>query len=137
MTGVGSPVDVEARPFELILARNLISSLDTAALITDQHSALLFYNDTAAELLERRCEEVTPCAADVWELIGPYDRVGTRISLDELPLAMALRRGEPARARLMIRTFCGNQRDVEVSAVPLVTALAGRGAIVLMWPADR
>src|SRR5919108_109224 len=48
---------VSQRPLELILARNLLSSLSTPAFLVDEAGVLVFYNDAAGVLLGRRFEE--------------------------------------------------------------------------------
>ena len=125
------------RPLELILARNLMTSLSTPAFLTDQAGTLLYYNDAAGHLLGRHFEEVRSAGAAVWEQIGPFDRDGTRVPLDRLPLAIALRNGSPAHASLRIRSFEGAEQDIEVSALPIVSAEGARGAMAFFWPVEE
>ena len=51
------------RPLELILARNLLSSLSTPAFLVDEPGDIAFYNDAAGALLGRRYEDTGRCAA--------------------------------------------------------------------------
>ena len=122
------------KPLELILARNLMTSLTTPAFLTDERGALIFYNEAAGQLLGKRFEELGAMAADVWEQVGPFDRAGARVPIDELPLTLALRHGSPAHAGLRIRSFAGAEQDIEVSALPIVTATGSRGAMAFFWP---
>jgi PAS domain-containing protein len=122
------------RPLELILARNLMTSLSTPAFLTDESGTLIFYNEAAGHLLGRHFEEVRSTAAGVWEQIGPFDRDGGPASIEQLPLTIALRNGSPAHASLRIRTFDGRHRDIEVSALPIVSAEGPRGAMAFFWP---
>jgi PAS domain-containing protein len=122
------------RPLELILARNLMTSLSTPAFLTDHSGALLFYNEAAARLLGRQFEEVRSEGSRVWEQIGPLDRDGQPVPIDQLPLTIALRNGSPAHASLRIRTFDGLDHDIEVSALPIVSAEGARGAMAFFWP---
>src|SRR5271167_47109 len=122
------------RPLELILARNLMTSLSTPAFLTDDTGALLFYNAAAGGLLGRSFEDVRSDGARVWEQIGPLDRDGTPVPIDRLPLTIALRNGSPAHASLRIRTFDGLDHDIEVSALPIVSAEGARGAMAFFWP---
>ena len=122
------------RPLELILARNLMLSLSTPALLADASTAVIFYNDAAAGLFERSFENVMASGASVWEQIGPLDRDGVRLPIDELPLTIALRHGAPAHATLRIRTFTGTEREVDVSALPIVSVEGARGALAFFWP---
>ena len=122
------------RPLELILARNLMTSLSTPAFLTDESGLLIFYNEAAGHLLGRRFEDVRSAGAAVWEHIGPFDRDGGHVPIDELPLTIALRNGSPAHAGLRIRAFDGAEHDIEVSALPIVSAEGARGAMAFFWP---
>lgn len=124
------------RPLELILARNLISSLSTPAFLTDERGALVFYNEAAGQLLGKRFEEIGSMGEAVWEVIGPFDSSGERVPIDDLPLTLALRDGCPAHATVRIRSFTGVEHAIEVSALPIVTGQGSRGAMAFFWP-DR
>jgi PAS domain-containing protein len=122
------------RPLELILARNLMTSLSTPAFLTDGAGTLLFYNEAAGRLLGRHFEEVRANVTPIWDQIGPLDRDGVPVPIDQLPLTIALRNGSPAHASLRIRTFDGLDHDIEVSALPIVSAEGARGAMAFFWP---
>ena len=70
----------------------------------------------------------------MWDQIGPFDRRGERVPIDDLPLALALRDGCPAHAGLRIRSFSGVDRDIEVSALPILTGQGARGVLAFLWP---
>lgn len=122
------------RPLELILARNLMTSLSTPAFLTDESGALIFYNEAAGHLLGRHFEDVRSAGTNVWKHIGPFDGEGNRVAIEGLPLTRALRNGSPAHATLRIRTFEAGERDIEVSALPIVSAEGPRGAMAFFWP---
>ena len=89
---------------ELILARNLISSLELAAVLLDAEQSMLFVNDAAGELAGVRFEETGPMPRAEWQArFGPLSAAGTPVPVDELPLTSALREGRPAHARLRFR----------------------------------
>jgi len=46
------------KPLELILARDLLTSISTPAFLVDQHADLVFYNEAAGALLGRSFEDV-------------------------------------------------------------------------------
>jgi hypothetical protein len=56
----------------------------------------------------------------------------------DLPLTVALREGLPANGRFHVRVHGGDLLEVDVSALPLVTAHGFQGALVVFWQAgDR
>jgi PAS domain-containing protein len=125
------------KPLELILARNLLSSLSTPAFLAAEDASLLFYNEAAGVLVGQRFEETGSMTADEWtRSFGPYDENGDPINLEATPLTLALRDGRPHHARLRIRVAAGNQRDIEASAIPIVGSGGSSGAIVFFWPVD-
>lgn len=125
------------KPLELILARNLLSSLSTPAFLAGDDSSLLFYNEAAGVLIGRRFEETGAMTATEWtQSFGPFDEDGAPINLEETPLTLALRNGRPHHARLRIRIAAGGQQDIEASAIPIVGSGGSSGAIVIFWPVD-
>ncbi|HWF24161.1 MAG TPA: hypothetical protein VG275_01840 [Solirubrobacteraceae bacterium] len=123
------------RPLELILARNLLSSLTTPAFLAGDDSALLFYNEEASVLIGRRFEDTGSMPVEEWtRLFGPFDENGDPINLETTPLTLALRDGRPHHARLRIRIAGGSQQEIEASAIPIVGTGGSSGAIVFFWP---
>ncbi|HWF74906.1 MAG TPA: hypothetical protein VG186_16265 [Solirubrobacteraceae bacterium] len=126
------------KPLELILARNLLSSLSTPAFLAGDDSSLLFYNEAAGVLIGRRFEETGAMTADEWTTsFGPFDDNGEPINIEETPLTLALRDGRPHHAQLRIRVATGGQQDIEASAIPIVGSAGSSGAIVIFWPVQR
>ena len=65
------------KPLELILARNLLTSISTPAFLLDDEAAVVFYNEAAAALLGRSFEEAGRMTAEQWtEAFGPFDDDG-------------------------------------------------------------
>ena len=127
------------KPIELILARNLLTSLSTPGFLVDEAGTLVFYNDAASVLLGVRFEEAGRMGPEEWgTAFGPFDDSGGRVPLEELPLTIALRHGRPAYARFTIRSLNGAEHDIEASALPILSSEGTRGAMVFFWPAgDR
>ncbi len=122
------------RPLELILARNLLSSLSTAALLTDEAGMIAFYNEAAGELLGRRFEETGPMTAQEWgRQHGPFDDEGEPIMFGDLDLTRGLLRGRAGHSRFHIRSYDGADTRIEASALPIVAAGGQRGAMVFFW----
>jgi PAS domain-containing protein len=125
------------RPLELILARNLLSTLSTAAFLVNRPGDIVFYNDAAGVLLGRRFEEKGVMTAQEWvEAFGPFDDHGDPIPVDEQPLTRALRSNRPGHARHRTRSMSGAEQTVEVSGVPMIGTDGFQGAMVFMWPAE-
>jgi PAS domain-containing protein len=124
------------RPLELILARNLLSSLSTASFLVDEQGMVAFYNEAAGELLGRRFEERGPMSAQEWgQTHGPFDQSGTAIPFGELDLTEGLMHGRPGHSCFRIRSLDGSERMIEAAAMPIVATGGQRGAMVFMWAA--
>ncbi len=124
------------RALELILARNLLSSLSTAAFLVDEQGMIAFYNEAAGELLGRRFEECGPMSAEEWgQTHGPFTDTGEAIPFAELELTQGLFRGRPGHSVLCIRSLDGADHRIEASAMPIVATGGQRGAMVFFWPA--
>ena len=123
------------KPLELILARNLLSSISTPAFLVDERGTLVFFNEAAGALVGRRFEETGALGPREWgEAFGPFDAGGRRIPWDQLPLTISLRHGRPeARAHAHPRRR-RDLRETEVSALPIVGTGGFRGAIAIFWP---
>jgi PAS domain-containing protein len=129
---------VAAQPLELILARNLVSAVQLAAFIIDPDGVVVFFNSSAGQLIGRRFEEVGRLDREEWNSqFGPFDEFGQLVPTGDLPLTVALREGLPANGRFHVRAASGDLLEVDVSALPLVTAHGFQGALVVFWPAGE
>ncbi len=126
------------KPLELILARNLLSSISTPAFLTGDEGMLLFYNEAAAALLGRRFEESGRLTHEEWSAeFGPFEENGRPLAYDELPLTQAIREGRPEHFTFQIRTHHGAMRQIAASGIPIVGPGGSSGAIVIFWPVDE
>jgi PAS domain-containing protein len=126
-------VEGAQKPLELILARNLLTSISTPAFLVDSGGMLLFYNEAAGALLGMPFEEAGQMRAEDWGTrFGPFGSDGKRIPFDELPLTVALREGRPAHSSFRIRSVDGDEHDIEVSALP-ISADQISGAMAIFW----
>ena len=109
---------------EIILIRQLAGTLTTPMMIFDPDGTLLFYNEPAEPILGLRFEETGRIVvSELAHLFAPTDADGQPIPLNALPSHIALAERRPASKRFRIRSLDGSQRDLEVSALPLI----GRG----------
>lgn len=127
------------KPLELILARNLLTSISTPAFLVDQDAALVFYNEAAGALLGRSFEDVGRMSPEEWtSTYGPFNANGDPVELDELPTTRAVRDGRPAHAVFTIRAANGGMQEIESSAFPIVASEEGSsGAMIFFWPHGR
>jgi PAS domain-containing protein len=131
-------VAARQKPLELILARNLLSSLSTPAFLVDEAGLLVFFNDAAGGVLGRRFEETGSLSAREWSgEFGPFDESGVPIPMEDLAVTRALRRGRPVYAQQQIRSVDGIDHDIEVTAFPIEAAGGTRGAIIVFWPSEE
>ena len=124
------------KPLELILARNLLTSISTPSFLVDGEGTMIFYNEAAAALLGRSFEEAGQMAAHEWiTTFGPLSGDGAPVDLDEISLTQAIQEGQPAHGSFCIRTANNPQEIVEAAAFPLVTEPEGAsGAMIMFWP---
>jgi PAS domain-containing protein len=128
-------VTAEQRPIEMIQARSLISGLSTAAFLVDGEGTLLFYNEAAEELLGLRFEDAGPMAPDEWGTqFRPREPGGEELTVEELPLTIALRQGRPGHARMEITGADGEDHEIQVSAMPIQAGGSQQGAFAIFWP---
>jgi len=126
------------KPIELILARNLLSSLTTPAFLVDDRGALVFFNDAAGALVGRRFEETGQMEAAQWaQEFGPVDDSDEPIPWDRLPLTGTLMGGRATHTQMRLRAFDGSVHDIEVSALPIVATGGARGAMAIFWPVEE
>jgi PAS domain-containing protein len=124
------------RPVELILARGLMSNLTTPAFLVDAAGALVFFNESAGELLGLRYEEAGPMGLSDWGTrFVPLGEDGQQIAVDDLPLAVVLRENRPVHVKFSVRSLRGDEREIEVSAFPIVGNAGMQGGMAIFWDA--
>src|SRR5215213_3936332 len=102
------------KPLELILARNLLTSVSTPAFLVDSDTAVVFYNESAAALLGRSFEEAGRMTVDEWTAaFGPLDTEGAPVEVDTLEVTSAIRDGRPSHGTFTIRTAGGERTTIE------------------------
>jgi PAS domain-containing protein len=125
---------VEQNPVEVIMARGLMSNMTTAAFLVDNGGTLIFFNEAAGELLGVRFEEAGPMAAAEWgSRLTPSAPDGRPLPLEELPLAIAINEGRPAHGLLHIVSAVGRERDIEVTAFPILGRTGQSASIAIFW----
>ena len=121
---------------ELILARNLVSTLHLAAVLLDETQTIVFYNPPAAALMGTNFEDTGPIPVESWrDTYGPLGPGGERIPAERLPITSVLRRGEPGHATVRLQIPGRGPSDFEVSGLPLVGEGGYSEALVIFWKA--
>ena len=127
----------QQKPLELIIARNLLSSIITPALLVGEEGQLLFFNEAAAAMLGRRFEETGGMSAETWIAeFGPFGAVEEPLPYEHIPATRALRNNRPFHGTFRICVAGGVRQDVAASTIPIVGARGASGAIVIFWPLD-
>ena len=122
------------KPLELILARNLLTSLNTPAFLVGADGELLFYNEAAGALLGSSFEESGRMTASEWgSAFGPFNSEGDSIPFEQLPTTQALRHGAPALGRHTIRSMKGGEWEIEVTVLPIIADGGQHGAMGFFW----
>ena len=120
---------------ELILFRQLASTLAMPIFLIDETGDLVFFNEPAELLLGRRFEETGAMPASEWATTWtPEDESGAPLPTEELPLWCALRQNRPKHRAFWIRSSDGVRREIEAVGFPLVGQTGRKvGAAVLFW----
>ena len=126
------------RAVELILARQLASSLTVPVLLVDASGDLLYINEPAEEIFGRRFDDIDSLPlAERAAILAPRDRHGHPLPADELPGIRAMRENQPVHAEFWINSFDGRPRATESTAIPLQgvddTVI---GAFIAVWLPD-
>jgi PAS domain-containing protein len=126
----------QQKPLELILARNLLTSLSTPAFLLDEDSRLVFYNESAGALLGISFEETGRMDPQDWtRTFGPFDDEGNPIEIGDLAITGALRERRPAHSRFCIHSAGGEEHSIEAAAFPIIASEEGSsGAMIFFWP---
>lgn len=123
------------KPLGLILARNFLTNLSTAAFLVDREGGIIFYNEAAGALLGVSFEEFGRKRAEEWgREHGPFDTDGKPLGIEDLPTTKALRKGRPAHGEFTIRSVAGVEHEIEASAMPINAEGDQEGAMILFWP---
>ena len=117
---------------QLILARNLISNLSTAAFIVDTAETVVFYNEAAGEFLGMRYEETGKLSLDDWRTA--LGASGQDIPDDQLPISVALRERRPVHITTRVRPAEDAEQSIEMLALPLIgTEDQHEGCVAVFW----
>jgi PAS domain S-box-containing protein len=123
------------RPIELILMRQLASSLAMPIFLVDADGTLVFYNEPAERILGMRFEETGEMPTGEWSTLWETtDADGRPLARERLPLVIAVAERRPAHAELWIRGLDGTRRKIGATAFPLIRVTNQvLGAVTIFW----
>jgi PAS domain-containing protein len=125
------------KPIQLILARQLASSLAMPIIIVDTLGTLIYYNEPAEKLLAQRFEETGEMLAEKWGVdFDVQDEERRSIPKHEWPLVLALTQEKPVSRTIWLLSPDGIWRHLYWTSVPLV-AQSGKflGVQSVFWEA--
>ena len=126
-------------PVELILFRQLATSLAVPVVLVDERGDIVFINEAAERVLGVRLEELDALPFETWTTaFRPRNTEGGAVPADDLPLVVAVTDRRPAHGPLVIYGADGVERTIEVTAFPLEGG-RGRllGGVAMFWETDR
>ena len=129
---------------QLILARNLLSTLSSPAFIVDPDQIVVFYNDSNDSSLHKvhslgiAYEETGKMPVTEWRArMGSIEANGNPIVEAELPTAVAQRERRPVHTTATVRIGQEDERVLEMLALPLIGPNdTYEGAVGIFWPRD-
>lgn len=126
------------QPVELILFRQLATSLAVPVVLTDARGDIVFINEAAERVLGIHLDEVDTLPLETWTTaFRPRDLDGEGVDADDLPLVVAVKERRPAHAPLRIAGADGTPRTIEVTAFPLEGGHQRLlGGVAMFWEID-
>lgn len=123
------------KPIELILMRQLASSLVMPIFLVDTSGTLVYFNEPAEQILGVRFDEIGEMPASEWTTRWePSDADGAPLAAERQPLTIALEQSRPAHGELWIRGIDGRRRHIHATAIPLIAASQRLlGAAAIFW----
>jgi PAS domain-containing protein len=126
---------MEAYDIEIILSRQLAECLSIPVFITNTQGDLLYYNESAEEILGKRFQDTGAMSVEIWSTIfQPLDDKGNPLSPEGLPLVRTLKNATPDHGSIWIKSLKGDNHKISITSYPLI----GRsdrfvGAVAIFW----
>lgn len=124
-----------AHDIEIILSRQLADCLSLPVFITDIKGNLIFYNESAEEILGSRYEETGELKVEEWStMFKPMNEKGKSMPPDDLPLVKTLKNKRPYHKAFFIESLSGVKRKISVTTYPIINrASKFVGAVAIFW----
>ena len=126
------------QPIELILFRQLATTLAVPVFLVDEHGNLVFLNEAAGGLLGIRFDDIDQLTFDQWaSMFQPRTLEGEVMAPEALPLSRAVLERRPAHGIICVTGMDGIDHTLEVTAFPLEGGQGRRiGAVAMFWERD-
>jgi PAS domain-containing protein len=104
----------------LILARQFAATLAMPMFVADADGRLVFYNESAEQLLGRTFAETGEISAREWTtMLGPETLEGEPFEFEARPTGITIIQRRPAHDRFRVTGFDGRRRVISVTTLPL------------------
>ncbi len=127
------------QPIEIILLRQLATTLALPVWLLDPAGELIFFNEAAERVLGRRFQETEPL--HVQQMLSVFNMTlsdGSAIPVTELPLAFQAALRHPLHRELGLTGFDGRVHAIEVTAFPVIGHQGvALGVVAMFWERQR
>lgn len=126
------------QPIELILFRQLATTLAVPVFLVNERGDLAYFNEAAERLLGVRFDEIDRLPLEVWAaMFQPRDTEGRPLPLESVPLVAALHGRRPWLGPVQITGGDGVERTIAVTAFPLEGGHERLlGAVAMFWESE-
>jgi PAS domain S-box-containing protein len=123
----------------LIMAREFASKLATATFLIDANGRLVYFNETAEQILGRSFAELGELGESDWaSMLAVEELDGSEMPIERRPAAIALRERRPAHHTFRVIGLDGRKRAIAATAFPLLaSADEVVGVVSFFWEAGE
>jgi len=106
---------------QMILARQLASSISTPILLVDAAGVLVYFNEPAEAIFNQRFDETGEMPATEWTaLIAAVDDERNPLPPENRPMLRVLTEHHPVSQTMWARSSDGEWRHLHITAFPLI-----------------
>jgi PAS domain-containing protein len=110
-----------SKSIQIILARQLASCVAMPILLVDAEGTLIFYNEPAEVIMNRRFEETGEIPVDEWNsLVSVADEDRNLLLPEDRPMRVARLQRRPISRTIWTRSGGRDWRHLQFTAVPLI-----------------
>ena len=124
-----------SKSIQIILARQLASSVAAPILLVDAEGTLVYYNESAEEIFNQRFDETGEMPPEEWTArIAAMDDERKPIAPEDRALMRVIHKRRPVSETMWLRRSDGEWRHVHVTAFPLIGERDTLyGAMTIFW----